>query len=127
MLLGLYGASGKIFQISNFFRKTLHCNNRDWKCFLWHFLPFWGGITLQIAFSPLILILITKIYPAVYQKKLEWQIENVVALSYGVSKMAQNEIFAILDSLSSMQKHVAIQKRENIVKTKGVLPGNKNN
>ena len=36
--------------------------------------------------------------------------------------MAQNEIFATLDSLSSMQKHVAIQKRENIVKTKGVLP-----
>ena len=41
--------------------------------------------------------------------------------------MAQNEIFTILDSLSSMQKHVAIQKRENIVKTKGVLPGNDNN
>ena len=38
--------------------------------------------------------------------------------------MAQNEIFATLDSLSSMQNHVAIQRRENVVKTKGVLPGN---
>ena len=41
--------------------------------------------------------------------------------------MAQNEILEILDSLSSMQKDVVIQKRENIVKTKGVLPGNNNN
>ena len=35
--------------------------------------------------------------------------------------MAQNEIFENLDSLSSTQKHVAIPKIENIVKTKGVL------